>query len=111
MFQKTVTNLILILFLILSGYALGVYFGFPGYNPTYKDITVEIDSLVIKNEREKIDSLYLVIGEYKKINNLLRDSIQNIVTTRIVEVSAIKKLPLDSGVLFLKQKLREYENR
>lgn len=110
MFQKTVINLILILFLILSGYALGAYFGFPEYN-TYINDDVGSDSLIIKDDRAKIDSLVSVIKEYKEINDRLRDSIQVVVTTRIIEVDAVKKLPLDSGVIFLKHKLREYENR
>lgn len=111
MFQKTITNLILITFLIFIGYALGAYFGFPGYSPTLDNIKVENDSLIIKSERTTIDSLTFLVGEYEKINNLLRDSMQVIVATRIVEVDAVRKLPLDSGVIFLKQKLGEYENR
>lgn len=110
MFRKTVINLILVLFLILSGYALGTYFGFPGYNP-HIDTEIESDSLIIKDDKVKIDSLVSVIEEYKEINDRLRDSIQVVVTTRIIEVDAVKKLPLDSGVIFLKHKLREYENR
>lgn len=110
MFRKTVINLILILFLILSGYALGAYFGFPGYNP-HIDTEIESDSLIIKDDKVKIDSLVSVIEEYKEINDRLRDSIQVVITTRIIEVDAVKKLPLDSGVIFLKHKLREYENR
>lgn len=110
MFQKTVTNLLLIILLILLGYILGVYIGPPGYSSLDKE-SLRIDSVIVEKESRDIDSLLSVIKDYEIINNRLRDSIQVVVTTRIIEVDAVKKLPLDSGVIFLKQKLGEFENR
>lgn len=110
MFRKTVTNLLLIVLLILFGYILGVYIGPPGYSSFDKE-SLRIDSVIVEKEFKNIDSLLSVIKDYEIINNRLRDSIQVVVTTRIIEVDAVKKLPLDSGVIFLKQKLGEFENR
>ena len=110
MFRKTVTNLLLIILLILLGYILGVYIEPPGYSSLDKE-SLRIDSVIVEKESKNIDSLLSVIKDYEIINNRLRDSIQVIVTTRIIEVDAVKKLPLDSGVIFLKQKLGEFENR
>ena len=68
-----------------------------------------MDSTLVNSEAIKIDSLENVIREYEKINSNLRDSVRIIEVTRTIEVDAIKKLPLDSGVLYLKQRLREFQ--
>lgn len=111
MFRKVVSNLIYVIGLVLLGYILGVYFNRPSeiISPT---IDIEkIDSTLVGEENRKIDSLEAVIKSYELINSSLRDSIQTITIIRTIEVDAVKKLPLDSSVLFLKQKLREFESR
>lgn len=107
MFQKTVINFISLVLLIIFGYVLGVYLRLPGHDFS-TDIVLK-DSVIIIEDIKKLDSLTNLVEEYRAVNTRLRDSLDNIVTTRIIEVEAVKRLPLDSSVLFLKQKLREYE--
>lgn len=111
MFRKVVNSLIYIIGLLLIGYILGVYVGRPS-DSTLPTIDVEtLDSILVGKENKKIDSLQAVIENYERINSNLRDSINKVTIIRTVEVDAVKKLPLDSGVLFLKHKLREFESR
>ncbi len=109
MFQKTIINLFLIIILILFGYVLGVYFGPPRHTPIEEGVLN--DSIIVKDDLKRVDSLERVISEYREVNTRLRDSIQDIIAIRIVEVDVVQKLPLDSSVIFLKQKLREFKNR
>lgn len=108
MFQKVVINLLYVLGLVLFGYILGVYVSRPSVSIDSLDVE-KVDSLLVSREREIIDSLNLVISDYKKLNSDLRDSIKVITVVRTVKVGEVKKLPLDSGVVFLNQKLREFE--
>lgn len=107
MFQKVVTNILYIGGLVILGYTLGAYYGFPGKPSEY---IPEIDSTLVNTKQAEIDSLVNVIEEYEKIDSVLRDSIREVVVTRTIEVDAVKKLPLDSGVLYLKHKLREFQD-
>lgn len=108
MFRKTVINVLYVIGLILLGYILGVYVGRP--SDFVEPIEPEkVDSLLVKDELSKIDSLETVIDEYEKLNSDLKDSIEVVTVIRTVKVDEVKKLPLDSGVLFLKHKLREFE--
>jgi hypothetical protein len=111
MFRKIVNNLIYIIGLIVIGYILGVYVNRPSDSSLPVLDPETLDSLLVGNENKRIDSLELIIEDYKKINNNLRDSIEAVTITRVIEVDAVKKLPLDSGVIFLRQKLREFESK
>ena len=111
MFRKIVNNLIYIIGLLVLGYILGVYFGRPSDTASSPIDTEKLDSILVGEENKKIDSLQLVIENYEKINSSLRDSIKEVTIIRAIEVDAVKELPLDSGVLFLKHKLREFESR
>lgn len=110
MFQKLTNNIVSILILIVIGFILGVYYTKPSESNQTGIDTEYIDSVLVKNEIRKIDSLKSRINEIELINNNLRDSIKLITITRVIEVDAVRKLPLDSGVIFLKQKLREFED-
>lgn len=110
MFQKLTNNIVSILILIVIGFILGVYYTKPSESSQTGIDTEYIDSVLVKNEIRKIDSLKNRINEIELINNNLRDSIKLITITRVIEVDAVRKLPLDSGVIFLKQKLREFED-
>ena len=112
MFQEKISNLVnhfiyftITLFVVFVGYVLGVLFP---YNSPEHIPAQNIDSVLV-DEKRKIDSLETVIKEYEKINSDLRDSVKTIEITRTIEVDAVKKLPLDSGVLYLKHRLREFQ--
>ena len=111
MFQKVAINILYIIGLILLGYILGVYVSRPSVSVDEPIDIEKIDSLLVSKEKATIDSLTLVIEEYKKINSDLKDSIKEVVIIRTEKVDEVRKLPLDSGVLFLNHKLREFENR
>lgn len=108
MFREVVNSILYIIGLLIVGYVLGVYFSYKslGHSPNNP---ITMDSTLVNSEAIKIDSLENVIREYEKINSSLRDSVRIIEVTRTIEVDAIKKLPLDSGVLYLKQRLREFQ--
>lgn len=109
MFQKIVINFISLVLLIVIGYVLGVYLRLPGHGLYTGDVVLK-DSVIIIEDVKKIDSLTSLVEEYRAINTRLRDSLDNIIITRVIEVESVKRLSLDSSVLFLKQKLREYGN-
>ena len=108
MFQKTVINFISLVLLIAFGYVLGVYLRLPRHSILNDSSTLK-DSVIFVEDIRKVDSLTNLVEEYRAINTRLKDSLSSVVVTRIVEVESVKRLPLDSSVLFLKQKLREYE--
>lgn len=108
MFRNVVNNIIILSIFILFGFGLGVWYSLPSAQNTTIDKTY-VDSILVKKELNKIDSLTKIIGEYELINSNLKDSISKITVTRTIKVDAVRKLPLDSGVLYLKQKLREFE--
>lgn len=107
MFQKIVTRLIYICCLVILGYTLGVYFGKPG-KPS--GLYPEIDSTLVITMQHKIDSLEILVEGFDSLSNILKDSIREVEVMQIIEVNAVKKLPLDSGVLYLRKKLREFQD-
>lgn len=111
MFRRTVINVLCIIGLLLLGYFLGVYFGGPSDFVEEPIDAEKVDSLVVKKELEKIDSLTKVIETYENLNSDLKDSIETVTIIRTVKVNEVNKLPLDSGVLFLKHKLGEFESK
>lgn len=111
MFRKVVINLLYVLGLVLLGYILGVYISRPSVSIDEPINVEKVDSLLVSKEKLIIDSLNLVINEYKKLNSDLKDSIKVVTIVRTVKVDEVKKLPLDSGVVFLNQKLREFEHK
>ena len=110
MFQKIVINFISLVLLMIIGYVLGVYLRLPWHDFYIGDDVVLKDSIIIIEDVKKLDSLTNLVEEYRAINTRLKDSLDNIIITRVIEVESVKRLPLDSSVLFLKQKLREYGN-
>ena len=105
--KKTIANVGIGLIILLIGFGLGIYFE-RGISPSSPSIGNPDD--LVKPEIEKIDSLKEEIGRREEIISHLKDSVRVIETIRTVEVDNIRKLPIDSGVGFLKQKLREYED-
>lgn len=109
MFQNVISKIVIVLILLIFGFGLGVYYTKPS---TIDQSTIDknyVDSILVKKELHKIDSLQKIVSEYERINSNLRDSIDKISITRTIKVDAVRKLPLDSGVIYLKQKLREFE--
>lgn len=111
MFRKIAIEVLCVLGLILLGFFLGVYISRPSVSVDEPINVEKIDSLLVSKEKAVIDSLNLVISEYEKLNSDLRDSIKIVTIVRTVKVDEVKKLPLDSGVVFLNQKLREFEHK
>lgn len=97
--RKTIINIVIG---IIIGFVGGIYY-------SRSHTTFEIPNDFVETENKKIDSLVNKIKEYEMINSCLRDSVREVIITRTIEVNAVKKLPLNESVEFLKQKLREYE--
>lgn len=72
---------------------------------------VEIPNKIIEKELKEIDSLKNVIELGEKEISRLKDSIKVKEVIRTIQIDNVKKLPLDSAVIFLNSKLREYEDK
>lgn len=66
------------------------------------------DKIIVEN-KEKIDSLRSLVEFYKKEAELRRDKMAELAVEKKEKIDSIKRLPLDSSVLFLKNKIIEYE--
>ena len=105
--KKKISLSIIISFVI--GIGLGFYAGKRIYQAEPVDITITIPDSVIEEETRYIDSLYSVEQEIEEKRKELEHEIEIIREEEIKEINYIKKLPTDSGVKYLKSKLREYE--
>lgn len=109
--------IIISIIILILGLSLGIGFGmilFKGCsNPTfYKGSSnVIIPDSIIKEEKNILDSLEKEIIIREEVISHLKDSIQIKEVIRTIEIDNIKELPLDSSVIFLKSKLREYEGK
>lgn len=109
--------IIISIIILILGLSLGIGFGmilFKGCsNPTfYKESSnVIIPDSIIKEEKNILDSLEKEIIIREEVISHLKDSIQIKEVIRTIEIDNIKELPLDSSVIFLKSKLREYEGK
>lgn len=104
--------IISILCILVIGLGAALYKGCSNRFKNNKQyVSVSIDSSIIKNELIKIDSLKKEIKCREDKISQLKDSIRVKETIRTIEIDNIKKLPLDSSVMFLKLKLREYEDK
>lgn len=99
-----------ILIILLVGFGLGIcaekyVFGpkpiFPG--------DVVIPDSIVQPENEIIDSLNHLDSTLISNSEALKDSIKVIYRIRYIKVDSVKKLPLDSGIMYLRAKLKEYE--
>lgn len=70
-----------------------------------------IEEIDLEPYMVRIDSLERVILEQKNEISHLKDSVIKVDSVRTIKIESIKKLPTDSGVNYLKQKLREYEDK
>lgn len=90
-----------ILSAIILGFILGwyaeIWYTSHFLHPEIKDIENKIENL------ESRDSII----EKEKV--IIKDSIITLWKEKEIRVDSIKKLPLDSGINFLKTKLEEYE--
>lgn len=104
--MKTTTFKIIISFIIgiLVGWCTNEYTSQPG------DVTVVVPDSIFKKEQNYIDSLRTIEKRVDNKRESLKDSIQIVVKWRTKEVENVKNLPLDSGIIFLNKKLREYED-
>jgi len=73
-------------------------------------IEIIIPDSIIAAENSKLDSIQTLVENLEKNRETIKDSIVYITKWRTVEVSKVKSLPLDSGIIFLREKLRDYEN-
>ena len=99
-----------ILIILLIGFGLGMLFEkhIGGSKPIDPSSVVIPDS-IIAGENHKIDTLKIT-EEKERIKEIyLKDSVKTITKIKYVKVDSIKKLPLDSGILYLKSKLDKYE--
>ena len=60
--------------------------------------------------KEKVDTLFIEITKTQEVVKNLKDSIKVIEKWKVKEIDNVMSLPTDSGVEFLKEKLRKYEN-
>lgn len=70
-------------------------------------LTPPRENTVIK---EKIDTLVIEVTKTQEVVKTLKDSIKVIEKWKVREIDNVMSLPTDSGVEFLKEKLRKYEN-
>ena len=100
---------------LIIGTGLGMILRDCSYSDPLKDNdnqgSVVIPDSLIKEETNKIDSLKEVIESREELISRLKDSIQIKEVIRTIQIDNVKKLPLDSAVMFLNSKLREYEDK
>jgi hypothetical protein len=70
-------------------------------------LTPPKENTVIK---ERIDTLVIEVTKTQEVVKTLKDSIKVIERWKVREIDNVMSLPTDSGVEFLKEKLRKYEN-
>jgi hypothetical protein len=99
--MKTTLKVIslLILGFVIGWYTLDWYTN-QSFSKSESEI-VEIDN--------KIDSLVRKDSIITVERTILKDSIIKVSITKEVEINNVKNLPLDSGIIFLRNKLEEYE--
>ena len=85
---------------MLIGLGIGIYTGKYIYQPKSVDF---------KDETKKIDSLENTIVDIETEKVIVHDSIIKVKIEKIKELERIERLLLDSGIIFLQIKLREYE--
>lgn len=96
---------------LLLGFGFGAIYFKGCSNPDFEDEdNITIPENVISEETKKIDSLKLEIIKREELIGHLKDSVKIIETIRTIKVDNIKKLPLDSAVMYLNLKLEKYEN-
>lgn len=111
--KSLVISLIIVVLSLTLGFGLGALF-FRGCSHSTPDKTtdsIKVPDTLIQEDQRKIDSLKEVIKEREESIGHLKDSVKIIETIRTIEVDNIKKLPLDSAVMYLNLKLGEYYDR
>ena len=108
--------IIVSILLLILGLSIGAGLGFILFKgcsspAPSEDPSVIIPDSLIKEEKEKIDSLEKEIKIREENISRLKDSIQVKEIIRTIKIDNIKELPLDSSVIFLKSKLRDYDNK
>ena len=115
MWLKIKKNIGSLLSLILFGSAclyLGDRFSPFSGNSSNTETTIVSDTIpdnIIVENKEKIDSLRSLVEFYRKEAELRRDKMAELMVEKKEKIDSIKRLPLDSSVLFLKNKIIEYE--
>lgn len=110
MSKKKIITIIITSIVIILG--LGTILLYKGCSDPFSENDESIlNDSVINKETLKIDSLKKEIEIKERIISRLKDSIRTKEIVRTIEINNIKKLPLDSSVMFLRLKLREYENK
>lgn len=108
--MKKILSIIIIL---LIGFGLGVLmdkYVFNRSKPISIPPVVVPDTVYIK-EQNKIDTLWKTEIKEKEKAEKVRDSIKVITKIKYIKADSIKKLPLDSGIIYLRNKLEEYEDK
>ena len=85
---------------MLIGLGIGIYTEKYIYQPKSVDF---------EDETKKIDSLENTIVDIETEKVIVHDSIIKVKIEKVKELERIERLPLDSGIIFLQIKLREYE--
>ena len=114
--MSKIKALIVSILLLILGLSIGAGLGFILFRDSSnsapsEDPSVIIPDSLIKDETNKIDSLKEEIESREELISRLKDSIQIKEVIRTIQIDNVKKLPLDSAVMFLNSKLREYEDK
>lgn len=108
--MKKILSIIVIL---LIGFGLGILMDKYVFNRS-KPISIPpvvVPDTVYIEEQNKIDTLWRTEIKEKERAGKVRDSIQIITKLKYISVDSVKRLPLDSGMIYLKNKLEEYEDK
>lgn len=99
------------LLILVIGLGIGIYVGKCIYQPKpISNNEIVIPDSIIEQENKTIDSLETLNKEISGKRNDVKDSIVIITKWKEKEVNRVKELPLDSAIIYLNKKLREYEN-
>jgi hypothetical protein len=90
--------------LLILGFVIGWYTSDWYTNQSFS----KSESEIVKIDN-KIDSLEKKDSIITVERTILRDNIIKVSITKEVEINNVKSLPLDSGIIFLRNKLEEYE--
>jgi hypothetical protein len=104
--MKQSRNIIILIIVFLVGFGLGMLTEnlINKSEPTEESIIIP-DSLV-RQENLKIDSFNDVERIERMRFEILQDSIRTIESFRYIKIDSIKNLPVDSGILYLRSKLK-----
>lgn len=94
----------IIIISLLIGMVSGVVVGY--FLPRHQTLPTKKEEVEIAN---RIDSIVLKRDSIIEVKMVWRDKVITIEKERITEKNKIKELPLDSGIIWLSNKLKDYE--